>query len=235
MNNGDPKHIAVIPDGNGRWAEKNGLSRVEGHHEGAANIIRFVENISHYDTEYVTIYAFSTENWKRPQDEVDALMDLLCQFIDENLDKLIREKIRLLAFGRIHQLSEKCREKLALAEKKTSVDYKKTFILALNYGGRAEIADASKKIAEKVLNGDLKLDEITEEKFSDYLYHPEVPDPDLLIRTSGEQRLSNFLLWELSYSELYFADAYWPDFDKSELEKALEFYRNRKRRFGGRP
>ena len=230
----DPRHLAVILDGNGRWAERRGLSRVEGHREGALNVLRFIENMQNYTTEYLTLYAFSTENWKRSEEEVHALMSLLCSFLDENLNILISSRIRLLASGRIEALPEPCRERLALAAEKTGSDFQRTLILALNYGGRSEIVDAARKIAKEVREGKLSPDQLTEESFSRYLYFPDMPDPDLLIRTSGEMRLSNFLLWELSYAELYFTETLWPDFDRAELEKAMLSYRKRNRRFGGR-
>ena len=229
-----PRHVAIIMDGNGRWAARHGVERVEGHRKGALAVKQLVENLADTGIEYVTLYAFSTENWKRSKEEVDALMELLCEFIDANLNIMLEKGLRLLATGRIDGLPEKSRERLKLAIAKTASNTRGTLILALNYGGRAEIVDAAKKIASEVAAGTLRPDEIDETLFAKNLYLPEIPDPDLLIRTSGELRLSNFLLWELSYSEIYVTDTLWPDFDKAELEKAIVAYGTRNRRFGGR-
>ena len=229
-----PRHVAIIMDGNGRWAARHGVERVEGHRKGALAVKQLVENLADTGIEYVTLYAFSTENWKRSKEEVDALMELLCEFIDANLNIMLERGLRLLATGRIDGLPEKSRERLKLAIAKTASNTRGTLILALNYGGRAEIVDAAKKIASEVAAGTLRPDEIDETLFAKNLYLPEIPDPDLLIRTSGELRLSNFLLWELSYSEIYVTDTLWPDFDKAELEKAIAAYGTRNRRFGGR-
>ena len=229
-----PRHVAIIMDGNGRWAARHGVERVEGHRKGALAVKQLVENLADTGIEYVTLYAFSTENWKRSKEEVDALMELLCEFIDANLNIMLEKGLRLLATGRIDGLPEKSRERLKLAIAKTASNTRATLILALNYGGRAEIVDAAKKIASEVAAETLRPDEIDETLFAKNLYLPEIPDPDLLIRTSGELRLSNFLLWELSYSEIYVTDTLWPDFDKAELEKAIAAYGTRNRRFGGR-
>ena len=229
-----PRHIAIIMDGNGRWAKRHGVERVEGHRMGAMGVKRLIENLADTGVEYVTLYAFSTENWKRSKEEVDALMELLCEFIDANLSIMIEKGLRLMVTGRMEGLPEKSQEYLKLAIKKTASNKKGTLILALNYGGRAEIADAAKKIARNVMDGKLNIGNINEDTFAKYLYLPEVPDPDLLIRTSGELRLSNFLLWELSYSEIYVTDTLWPDFDMEELKKAISSYGERNRRFGGR-
>lgn len=236
MENGKniPKHIAIIMDGNGRWAEQHGLERVEGHRAGAMAVKTLLENLKDSGVEYVTLYAFSTENWKRSKEEVDALMELLSEFIDANLEVLKKNRVRLLVTGRMEGLPEKTRNKLKNAIRETSADYIATMILALNYGGRAEIADAAARIAADAAAGKIKAEQVDEKLFAQYLYHPEVPDPDLLIRTSGELRLSNFLLWELSYSELYATSTYWPDFDVNELDRAIASYQNRNRRFGGR-
>ncbi len=229
-----PRHIAIIMDGNGRWAERHGLERVEGHRMGAVAVKTLIENLADTGVEYVTLYAFSTENWKRSKEEVDALMELLCEFIDANLSVMIEKGLRLMVTGRMQGLPEKSQEHLRLAIEKTASNTKGTLILALNYGGRAEIADTAKRIAQDVMNGKLSIENINEKTFSERMYLPEVPDPDLLIRTSGELRLSNFLLWELSYSEIYVTDTLWPDFDMEELRKAISAYGRRNRRFGGR-
>ena len=229
-----PRHVAIIMDGNGRWAKQHGLERVEGHRAGAVAVKNLVESLKQTGIQYLTLYAFSTENWKRSKEEVDALMELLAEFIDANLPLLMENNVRLLVSGRIEGLPEKAREKLKDAIRKSSVNTGGTVIFALNYGGRAEIADAAKKIAHKVLKGEINPEQIDEKLFAQNLYLPDVPDPDLLIRTSGELRLSNFLLWELSYSEIYVTDTYWPDFDLAELNKAIDAFQTRNRRFGGR-
>ena len=229
-----PRHVAIIMDGNGRWAKQRGLERVEGHRAGAIAVKNLVESLKQTGIQYLTLYAFSTENWKRSKEEVDALMELLAEFIDANLPLLMENNVRLLVSGRIEGLPEKAREKLKDAIRKSSVNTGGTVIFALNYGGRAEIADAAKKIADQVLKGEIDPDQIDEKLFAQNLYLPEVPDPDLLIRTSGELRLSNFLLWELSYSEIYVTDTYWPDFDLAELNKAIDAFQKRNRRYGGR-
>lgn len=229
-----PRHVAIIMDGNGRWAKQHGLERVEGHRAGAVAVKNLVDSLKKTGIQYLTLYAFSTENWKRSKEEVDALMELLAEFIDANLSVLMENNVRLLVTGRIEGLPEKAREKLKDAIRKSSANSGGTVIFALNYGGRAEIADAAAKIARKALKGEIDPDQIDEKLFAQHLYLPEVPDPDLLIRTSGELRLSNFLLWELSYSEIYVTDTYWPDFDLAELDKAIDAFQKRNRRFGGR-
>ena len=229
-----PRHVAIIMDGNGRWAKQHGKERVEGHLAGAECVEHLIETISQYGIQYLTLYAFSTENWKRSREEVDALMLLLTEFLRKNLERLKKNKIRLLVTGRIDGLPEEPRNELKKAIEETSKEYNYTLILALNYGGRAEIADAAKRIAQEVKDGKLDPSVIDETVFSRYLYLPDVPDPDLMIRTSGELRISNFLLWELSYAEFYVTDTYWPDFDAAEFRKAIEAYSARDRRFGGR-
>jgi len=229
-----PRHIAVIMDGNGRWAKQRGLPRVEGHIAGAERVREVLRYAREFGVEYMTLYAFSTENWKRSREEVDALMDLLSRFIDGYLDEMKQNNVRLLVSGRIDGLPERAANDLKRAMAETASLTGHTLILALNYGGRSEIADAAKKIAEEVRHGRLDPVKIDEQLFSRYLYLPDVPDPDLMIRTSGEFRLSNFLLWELSYAEFYVTDAYWPDFDREEFRKAIESYSKRDRRFGGR-
>ena len=229
-----PRHVAIIMDGNGRWAKQHGLERVEGHRAGAIAVKNLVESLKKTGIQYLTLYAFSTENWKRSKEEVDALMELLAEFIDANLPLLMENNVRLLVSGRIEGLPEKAREKLKDAIRKSSANTGGTVIFALNYGGRAEIADAAKKIADQVLKGEISPEQIDEKLFAQNLYLPYVPDPDLLIRTSGELRLSNFLLWELSYSEIYVTDTYWPDFDLTELNKAIDAFQKRNRRYGGR-
>ena len=229
------KHVAVILDGNGRWAAQHGVERKEGHLAGANRVVDFMNYISRYESiRYVTLYAFSTENWKRSKDEVDALMNILAQFLDDNLEVLLREKVRLLTIGDVSALPEACRVRLDKVKLETAKDFERTFILALNYGSRMEIADAARSIAVEVKNGTLSPDDITEKTVADHLYLPGIPDPDLLIRTSGEERVSNFLLWQISYSEFYFTKTLWPDFDIDEFDKAVRAFYGRKRRFGGR-
>ncbi len=229
------RHVAVILDGNGRWAAQHGVERKEGHLAGANRVVDFMNYIGKYDSiRYVTLYAFSTENWKRSKDEVDALMNILARFLDENLEVLLKEKVRLLTTGDISALPEACRVRLDKVKRETAKDFTRTFILALNYGSRMEITDAVKSIAAEVKDGKISLDDITEKTVADHLYLPEVPDPDLLIRTSGEERVSNFLLWQISYSEFYFTKTLWPDFDINEFDKAVQAFYGRKRRFGGR-
>lgn len=228
-------HLAIILDGNGRWAEKHGVPRVKGHEAGAERVLKLVEDLKDFPTiRYLTLYAFSTENWNRSEEEVSALMELLCLFLDQHCETLIKNKIRLLVSGQREKMPQKCLEQIDKVTALTSKNYERTVIFAINYGGRQEITDAVRKIAEKVKSGSMGADEINESTIAENLYHPDVPDPDLLVRTSGELRISNFLLWQISYSELYFTDILWPDFEKTQLEKAINSYYNRDRRFGGR-
>lgn len=215
-------------DGNGRWAEKHRKVRLSGHRAGAETL----DNVMHYCREvgikYLTVYAFSTENWKRSKEEVSGLMKLLSSFIKSKEKILIKERISFRVIGRRTDLSPKLQREIAALEEKTANgDF--TLVVALSYGGRAEIVDAAKAWALSGGKGDL-----TEETFSKFLYAPDIPDPDLIIRTSGECRTSNFLMWESAYSEWYFTDVYWPDFDRAEFDKALESYSRRERRMGGR-
>ena len=222
-----PRHIAMIMDGNGRWATQRGLPRTDGHRAGANQLEKIAHAATQNGVKYITLYAFSTENWKRPADEVNALMKLLKGFIDTKLSSLMEQNIRIKAIGRIEQLPLVSRTALKQAIKKTADNTGLTVTLALSYGGRAEIIDAVNRIIREG-----RKEEITEEAFHGYLYDPELPDPELMIRTGGEHRLSNFLLWQLSYAELYVTDVLWPDFDGDELKKAIDFYRGRDRRFG---
>ena len=232
---GELRHVAVILDGNGRWAEQHGVERKEGHLAGANRVVDFMNYISNYESiRYVTLYAFSTENWKRSKEEVDALMNILARFLDDNLELMLKEKVRLLTTGDTSALPEECRVRLEKVKRETGKDFTRTFILALNYGSRMEITHAVKSIAAEVKDGKLSLDDITEKTVADHMYLPDVPDPDLLIRTSGEERVSNFLLWQISYSEFYFTTTLWPDFDNDEFGKAVQAFYSRKRRFGGR-
>ena len=221
-------------DGNGRWAERRGLPKVEGHRQGARQVTEVLKAAQEYGVEFLTLYAFSTENWKRPVAEVTALMGLLEEFIDDKLPELMNNVIRLRTIGRTEDLFPGARKKLLHAIEMTEKNNGGTLNLALNYGGRAEIVDAVNKMAAEMTEKGGRFPKVTEESFRNYLYAPDIPDPDLLIRTSGELRLSNFLLWELSYSEMYVTDTLWPDFGKKEFGEALEAYGQRDRRFGGR-
>ncbi|MDD2403209.1 MAG: isoprenyl transferase [Lentisphaerae bacterium] len=234
MKNKKINHIAIIMDGNGRWAEERKLPHLEGHRKGAEAVKKVIEASNELGLKYLTLYAFSTENWNRPKEEVDGLMDILVEFLDDNLQILNDNKIKLVVIGRLWQLTEKVKNKLSEAVESTAGNDSGTLVLAINYGGRAEIVDATKAIVKKVIAGEFDVESIDEEIFSMNLYAPNIPDPDLLIRTSGEFRISNFLLWELSYSEFYISDVYWPDFNSEELNKALENFYARDRRFGGR-
>ena len=232
--NNKVKHVAIIMDGNGRWAKKNNLPRIEGHRHGALAVEEAVKISGELGIEYLTLYAFSTENWKRSKDEVDGLMHLLEEFIDSKLEDFNKKNVRLMTIGRIKEFPESTYNKIKMAVESTADNTGGTLILALNYGGRAEIVDAAKDIAVKVKQGELEPEDINEELFAQNLYAPGVPDPDIMVRTSGEFRLSNFLLWELSYSEVYITDVLWPDFGREEFVKAIESCTKRERRFGGR-
>ena len=221
-------------DGNGRGAERRGLPKVEGHRQGARQVTEVLKAAQEYGVEFLTLYAFSTENWKRPVAEVTALMGLLEEFIDDKLPELMKNGIRLRTIGRTEDLFPGARKKLLHAIEMTEKNNGGTLNLALNYGGRAEIVDAVNKMAAEMTEKGGRFPKVTEESFRNYLYASDIPDPDLLIRTSGELRLSNFLLWELSYSEMYVTDTLWPDFGKKEFGEALEAYGQRDRRFGGR-
>lgn len=228
-----PKHIAIIMDGNGRWAKKRGLPRIRGHREGIARVREIVKACIEFGVKVLTLYAFSIENWKRPKIEVNTLMRFLEEFLERERDNLIKNEIRLKILGRHNELPKNISDKLKEVENITQ-DNKKLFLnLALNYGGRAEIVDATKKIIEDVLKNRQTVEDLDEEVFADYLYTAGIPDPDLLIRTSGEMRISNFLLWQVSYSEIYITQKYWPDFKKKDLEMAIAEYQKRERRFGG--
>ena len=221
-------HLAIIMDGNGRWAEERGLTRSDGHRAGARQIGVAARAAMKAGIKYLTLYAFSTENWKRPQPEVSVLMELISEFAKGELANMMRDGVRLRTIGRTADLPFAARTALEYAIKETAGNDKLTINIALSYGGRAEIVDAVNKIiAEK------RTTPVTEADFVNYLYAPDIPDPDLMIRTGGEMRISNFLLWELSYAELYVTDTFWPDFDENTLNEALASFGGRKRRFGG--
>ncbi len=220
-------------DGNGRWAEKRGLPRLAGHEQGSKSIRACVEAAIESGVEFVTLYAFSSENWKRPAHEVNGLMRLLERFLDEKLREMLDEGVRLLAIGRIHELPEVCQRKLAEAIRSTAGNTRLTVILALSYSGRTELVDAVKSVIRDARDGRLTEDDVTPELLASRLYTAGIPDPDLLIRTSGELRVSNFLLWQLSYTEIHVTPKLWPDFGKEDFFAALKDYATRTRRYGG--
>lgn len=228
-----PRHIAVIMDGNGRWARQRGLPRIKGHEAGAESVRTLMKAARDAGIEVVTLYAFSVENWSRPEDEVNGLMNLLPRMLSKHEQILHENETRLRAIGRLDQLPSKTRKELDRVMEATEHYTTRQLVLALSYGGRAELVDAVKSISEKVENGVLTADQIDEQTLSDNLYASDLPDPDLMIRTSGENRLSNFLLWQLSYAEFYFTPVLWPDFREDAFKEALEEYRKRQRRFGG--
>ncbi len=221
-----PNHIAIIMDGNGRWAKKRGLPRTFGHKEGAAALRKIITHAAKLGIKYLTVYAFSTENWKRSQEEVSALMFLFKSYIKNEEKNIMENNIRFMVSGRRENVSDSLLEAIDKLQEKSKNNSGLTFNIAFNYGGRAEIIDAVNKILK---SGKTSIDEV---EFSKYLYN-DIPDPELLIRTSGELRISNFLLWQIAYSEIYITDTLWPDFDEKELDKAIESYEKRDRRFGG--
>ncbi len=233
MVNQVPKHVAIIMDGNGRWARQRGWPRSRGHLEGAKAVKACVEACLDLGILYLTLYAFSTENWQRPKEEVDTLMGLLRKFLRDYTRDLAGQGIQLQAIGRLTELPEDCQEQLREAIAQTANNHKLTAILAINYSGRAEIVDGIKRVAREVKADQLDPDELTAEKFSQYLYTHQWPDPDLLIRTSGEMRISNFLLWQLSYTEMYVTQTLWPDFKRADLVEAIAEFNRRQRRYGG--
>jgi undecaprenyl diphosphate synthase len=227
-----PRHVAVIMDGNGRWAERRGLDRVQGHRAGIEAVRATVRAAHELGVRFLTLYAFSTENWSRPKGEVDALMGLLEHYLEAEIEELDRNGIRLRAIGRLDRLPELARAKLDEALDRTRDNGEMTVVFALSYGGRTEIVDAARKLARDVEQGKLDPEQIDEKTFAAYLYDPELPDPDLLIRTGGEARVSNFLLWQIAYAELHVTDVMWPDFRKSDLVEAVWDYQQRERRYG---
>jgi undecaprenyl diphosphate synthase len=228
-----PKHIAVIMDGNGRWAKQRGWPRSRGHLEGAKAVRRCVEGCLELGVEFLTLYAFSTENWQRPKEEVETLMVLLQKFLKDYTSEMAGRGVHFEAIGRLSELPADCQRHLDEAKKATIANHKLTAILAVNYSGRAEIVDAVKKISSDVLRGDLATDKIDADRFASYLHTGRWPDPDLLIRTSGEMRISNFLLWQLAYTEIYVTKKFWPDFAREDLVEAVEDFAQRQRRYGG--
>lgn len=227
-----PKHIAIIMDGNGRWAKKQGKMRTFGHQIGVKAVKDVVEGATELGIKYLTLYTFSTENWNRPKNEVDALMELLVNTMHEETPTLIKNNVRLLAIGNIESLPRNCREKLWETMQITASHNQLSLVLALSYSSRWEILRAVNKLAEKVKKGEIKPGEITEQIFNNELCTEGMPDPELLIRTSGEKRISNYLLWQIAYTELYFTDILWPDFTREDLYEAIYDYQQRERRFG---
>lgn len=227
-----PKHVAIIMDGNGRWAQQQGCQRTFGHANGVESVRSVIEGAAELGIRYLTLYAFSTENWNRPKEEVDMLMTLLVQSIQKEIEGLKKNNIRLQMTGRMEDLPENCQRELLEAIKETSSNRGLTVILALSYSGRAEIVDMVKSMASEALAGKFDPKDITPEMVQSHLYHGTIPDPDILIRTGGDSRISNFLLWELAYTELFFVPTMWPDFRKEDLREIILDFQTRERRYG---
>jgi undecaprenyl diphosphate synthase len=228
-----PRHVAVIMDGNGRWARQRGWPRSRGHLEGAKAVRECVETCLELGIEYLTLYAFSTQNWQRPKEEVDTLMGLLQRFLRDYTKDLAGRGVRVQAIGRLNELPQECQDQLEKAIAATASNKQLTTILAINYSGRTEIIDGVQRLAKEVAAGKLRPEEIDTDLFSRFLYTHEWPDPDLLIRTSGEMRISNFLLWQVSYTEMYVTPKLWPDFSRQDLIDAVAEFNGRQRRYGG--
>ena len=227
-----PQHIAIIMDGNGRWAQAQGLGRIEGHRAGIESVRSVLRGAEELSLRYLTLYAFSSENWGRPQDEVRELMRILEQYLVEEIDEVMENGIRIRAIGRLEQLPPQTRKQVEDAIEKTAGNDTLDLVFALSYGGRSEIVDAARRIARAAAAGEVDPHAIDEKLFSSYLYEPEIPDPDLLIRTGAESRVSNFLLWQIAYTEIYTTQRMWPDFRKEHLIEAVRDYQSRERRFG---
>jgi len=229
-----PNHIAIIMDGNARYAKKMGLPMKIGHKIGSENVKKIADNCIELGIKYLTIFAFSSENWNRPQEEVKYLMELLYEYLSQESDELQKKGIKILVSGNLENVEEKIRKKIIEVEESSKNNQALTLIVAFSYGARQEIVDATKKIAIAIKNKDYTIDEIDEKFFTKFLYRPEIPDPALLIRTAGELRISNFLLWQIAYTELYFSQKFWPEFNKKELLKAIDNFNLRDRRYGKR-
>lgn len=227
-----PQHVAIIMDGNGRWAKKRFMPRSYGHVQGSKVVEKVIRAAGEMGIKYLTVYAFSTENWKRPEEEVGTLMKLLNNYLDDCIKKCKKNNMRVKVIGEIHRLSPELQEKIVRLEEESKEYDGIQFTMALNYGSRDEMVRAMRKMTADVKKGVIAEEEITEELFASYLDTAGMPDPDLMIRTSGEERLSNFMMWQLAYTEFYFTDVLWPDFGKEELIKAVEYYNGRDRRFG---
>lgn len=230
--NNIPKHIAIIMDGNGRWAKQQGQDRLFGHASGVESVRATIKAAREFGVEFLTLYAFSTENWNRPKEEVDALMDLLVQSIANEVVELDENGIRLITIGDESKLPDNCQKSLLWAKEKTQNNKSLTLILALNYSARWEIIHALKRIAFEIESGELKAKDVNEDVFERFLSTKDIPDPELLIRTSGENRISNFLLWQIAYTEFHFTDVFWPEFRREHFMQAILDYQNRERRFG---
>lgn len=226
------KHIAIIMDGNGRWAKKRGMPRSYGHKKGAENVITITRAMKESGVKYLTLYAFSTENWQRSEDEVSALMQLLRDYLDKELKEIMENNVRIIFIGERNMLSDDIQKKMSFIESESAKNTDLTLCIALSYGSRQEILAVVKKVSTLVSQGKCNIDDITQDMFSSLLYTSEIPDPDILIRTSGEQRISNYLLWQLAYSELFFTETLWPDFSKEELTSIIQQFKNRERRYG---
>ena len=227
-----PVHLAIIMDGNGRWAKQRKMPRIMGHKKGVDVVNKVVRHASKLGIKYLSLFAFSMENWQRPGDEVSFLMRLLDEYIEKELNTILRENIRFTVTGNMEMIPEGTRNKLMNAADRSAANTGMTLNLALSYGGRAEIADAARQIARLAASGKLRPDDINEDNFLRFMYHPEIPDVDLLIRTSGELRISNFMLWRIAYSELYFTGKLWPDITEEDIDEAIEDFAGRTRRFG---
>lgn len=227
-----PNHVAIIMDGNGRWAQKRGLKRTKGHQKGAEVLKKISEYVYDKKIKVLSVFAFSTENWKRDKEEVDYLMDLFLKAFKDNFDAVKKKGVRVVFSGLKDKLSDKVVKAMEKMSEETKNNNNGVFNICLNYGGQDEIVNASKKISEDVLNGNLSINDINKDSFGKYLFN-DLPPIDLLIRTSGEYRISNFMLWQMAYAELYFTDTLWPDFDEKEMDKAIEAFCSRDRRFGG--
>lgn len=227
-----PRHIAVVMDGNGRWAQQHGHERMYGHQNAIEAVRSTIEGAAELGIQYLTLYTFSTENWNRPKEEVEMLMTLLVQSIHNELEGLMKNQVRLMMTGRMEDLPEVCRQSMQDAIDQTAGNKGLTLVLALSYSGRAEIIDMVRKIARQTVAGELQLDEISEQTVQQNLYHGDVPDPDIMIRTGGDCRISNFLLWQLAYAEFFFVSKMWPDFRKQDLFEIVSAFQTRERRFG---
>ena len=227
-----PTHIAIIMDGNGRWAKSLGKERFEGHIEGVDSVRECIKAARRNGVRYLTLYAFSSENWGRPAEEVNALMELFCKSVIAETPELKAQGVRVMMIGRRDRFSEKVRSHLQQIEEQTAEGQSLTLVLAFDYSSRYEIVQAAKSIAQRIASGDIKAEDVCEQDIQSALYTADIPDPDFIIRTSGECRLSNFLLWQASYAEMYFPQTMWPDFKQSEFDKALEVYASRERRYG---
>ena len=230
--NNSCKHIAIIMDGNGRWAKKRAMPRTFGHKKGAENVVNITRAMKESGIKFLTLYAFSTENWQRSEDEVKALMDLLREYLDKEFKEIMENNVKIVFIGERYMLSEDIKEKIEHIENTSKDNTDLTLCIALSYGSRHEILNATKNIAKAYANKEISLDDISFDLISKNLYTKDIPDPDILIRTSGEQRISNYLLWQLAYTELFFTETLWPDFNKDELMTIIEQFNNRERRYG---